>query len=251
MKLIEKIDVCTPNRIGWLEMKLSSVTMNHLWEDIDNAKQNFNKQLAGQISRSLLLKDKENWFFKKICLPAIHSFETYFNNITGKTLTFNHHYRLGSMWVNYQKKHEFNPPHNHSGVFSFVIFMKIPYDYRKQHKLALSAQANQAQASNFVFQFIDILGRPQHYSYFLDADSAGMMLFFPASLIHMVHPFYKINQDRITVAGNIMLDSKDTTGTGSENMSGDKTLPLDQTFEFDEPPTRRKGPFVDKNPTKQ
>lgn len=251
MKLIEKINVCVPNRVGWLEMKLSPVAMNHLWEYIDNAKQNFNKQLAGQINRSLLLKDKENWFFKKICLPAIHTFQTYFNTIAGKTLTYTHHYTLESMWVNYQKKHEFNPPHDHSGVFSFVIFVKIPTDYRNQHKLPLSAQANQAQASNFVFQFMDILGRPQHYSYFLDADSAGTMLFFPASLIHMVHPFYKINKDRITVAGNIMLDSKNITGSKFQNSSRDETLPFDQTFEFEKPPVYIKGPFVDKDPTKQ
>jgi hypothetical protein len=238
MKSIEFINICTPNRVGWLEMKLSSVAMNHLWEYVDKAEQNCNKNLAGQISRSLSLKDKDNWFFEKICLPAIHNFCTYFNTVSGKTFTYPHHYTLGSFWVNYQKKHEFNPPHDHTGVFSFVIFMKIPTDYRKQHKLPVIAQSNQAQASNFVFQFVDILGRPQHYSYFLDPNSAATMLFFPASLIHMVHPFYKVNGDRITIAGNIMLDSK--------NIVGESSTPNQSTFKFDQPPIHMKGPFVDK-----
>ena len=42
---------------------------------------------------------------------------------------------LESFWANYQYKHEFNPVHDHGGAFSFVIWMKIPYDCEDQKKL--------------------------------------------------------------------------------------------------------------------
>ena len=30
--------------------------------------------------------------------------------------------RLESIWINFQNKHDFNPPHNHTGLLSFIIF---------------------------------------------------------------------------------------------------------------------------------
>ena len=42
---------------------------------------------------------------------------------------------LDKFWVNYQYKTEFNPYHDHSGVYSFAIWLKIPYDWEDQHKL--------------------------------------------------------------------------------------------------------------------
>ena len=34
---------------------------------------------------------------------------------------------LFNLWVNFQKKHEFNPMHTHDGIYSFVIWHKVPY----------------------------------------------------------------------------------------------------------------------------
>ena len=33
--------------------------------------------------------------------------------------------RLDTMWINYQHKFDFNPPHTHRGDLSFVIFCKV------------------------------------------------------------------------------------------------------------------------------
>ena len=35
-------------------------------------------------------------------------------------------------WVNFQKKHEYNPMHNHSGVISWVIWYKVPYTFENE-----------------------------------------------------------------------------------------------------------------------
>ena len=53
-----------------------------------------------------------------------------FRNIGDSLALKNEHpYYLREMWVNYQKQHEFNPLHYHSGIYSFVVWMKIPTDW--------------------------------------------------------------------------------------------------------------------------
>ena len=37
----------------------------------------------------------------------------------------NFKYEYDGMWVNIQKANEYNPPHNHAGHISFVIYLKI------------------------------------------------------------------------------------------------------------------------------
>ena len=39
---------------------------------------------------------------------------------------------LISTWINFQKKYEYNPPHKHFGAYSFVIWLSLPYDTKKE-----------------------------------------------------------------------------------------------------------------------
>ena len=39
--------------------------------------------------------------------------------------------------------------HNHSGVYSFVIWMKIPYDSKKQNLKDIARVSNNPQIGNF------------------------------------------------------------------------------------------------------
>ena len=40
---------------------------------------------------------------------------------------------MSALWINYQKKNEFNPPHDHDGKLSFVIYLKIPEELKKEN----------------------------------------------------------------------------------------------------------------------
>ena len=37
-------------------------------------------------------------------------------------------------WINYQKQNGFNPPHDHDGKLSFVIYLKIPEELKKENE---------------------------------------------------------------------------------------------------------------------
>ena len=43
-------------------------------------------------------------------------------------------YALTALWCNYQRQYEFNPPHDHDGKLSFVIYLSIPDPLKKKIK---------------------------------------------------------------------------------------------------------------------
>ena len=207
-----------PNVLGQfafgIETNLSGTpAMDKLWEYISNAKENpksHNTELAGNIFSSLVLNDTDNWFFDNTCIPIIEKYKEFFKKsraFNSKSIFKNNiSYGLNDFWVNFQKQHEFNPMHNHGGIYSFVIFMKIPTDWREQHEIPFVKDSNAPKASDFEFVYTDVMGNVTGYSYHLDSSFEGIMLFFPAEINHQVYPFYNCEEERITISGNIVYD---------------------------------------------
>ena len=197
--------------VGWLEIGLPKLVMTRLQSYIKTAKKNpinVNNTLAGNISKSLELKDIDNWFLHTILIPLSNRFFEYYPSYT-KTigiLSEDAPYYLNTFWVNFQKENEFNPLHDHGGIFSFVVWVKIPTDWKEQHALPISANSNAPVASDFEFNFTSMLGQIERHSYLLDKKQEGGMLFFPAKLMHLVHPFYNCSKERISISGNIRFD---------------------------------------------
>ena len=208
----KEIKVITPSNVGWLEYKLNPQEMDYLWRCIEtNKKRSFKNNLAGNISSSYSLMDRGDWFFTNVCTPLINAYSERFYNLGDSIPIMGvHPYYMSTWWVNYQKQNEFNPIHNHQGVYSFVIWMKIPYDSKKQNLKDIARGSNNPQIGNFQFVYADILGRSESHEYRLSPEYEGTMLFFPAELDHMVYPFYDCDEDRISISGNIMIDTNRT-----------------------------------------
>ena len=198
-----------PNTIGWLEIKLDDVQMNHLWDCCKDHKGNAKPGLAGNISNSQSIVDKDNWFWDNVLMDCLKTYAEEFENIGDDFPTMiPHPYFLNSFWVNYQKENEFNPLHKHTAaVYSFVVWMKIPTDFEDQRKLEI-AKSNTNSISNFCIDYKDILGQEMGHIYAMSSKLEGIMLFFPSQLHHTVYPFYNCDDDRISISGNIILDSK-------------------------------------------
>jgi len=103
-----------------------------------------------------------------------------------KTKDITRFIRLHNLWVNYQKKDQYNPVHVHSGVVSFVIFVDIPYGPEER--------------DNFYSD-----GAFQLEKEVLPVDSSwnGTLLMFPSTTNHAVYPFRSTDKERTTVSGNI------------------------------------------------
>jgi len=109
---------------------------------------------------------------------------------------------VDSLWCNFQKKYEFNPPHSHSGIVSFVIFVQIPYDLKEEEKYFPDV-ARKGEASRFGFINSTPQGKIVSQTLPIDKTLEGKMLMFHASQMHYVNPFYTSDDYRITVSGNI------------------------------------------------
>jgi len=195
---------------GWIETTLDREHVDFLWERIKKGSQQDTKHnLAGNISKSYDIEDDEDgYFFNQVLWPQVEMFrnanrgmDPLPNPVHGDDMEL----YLHDLWVNYQYKHEFNPYHFHGGMYSFVIWMKIPYDWREQNKLPFldGMKEHDKKPSIFEFQYLDLLGNILHYGYRLDSSMEGRMLFFPARLEHTVYPFYNCDDARISIAGNI------------------------------------------------
>ena len=189
------------NKEPWIDTRLSDEEMRFLHQAISDAK--------GR--RVAFLDDKDNWFFetalKKLTERLFYDDWDNYRKFHLRRDEFPSEFEMDRCWVNYQKQYEFNPIHNHTGLYSFVIFMKIPTDWKEQHALPISANSAAPSASDFTFVWPEKDGGVcMTRKIKLCSEDEGRMLFFPATLQHQVYPFYECEEERVTISGNIRLD---------------------------------------------
>ena len=199
-----------PN-IPLLRCKLSDDIVKYLWNCIDDAvKDNKSAKghLAGNISDSLYLIDKDNYFFNNILKDISKS---YIQQYTSFATTFRNNgsnFKMEDLvmrefWVNSSRQNEFNPTHNHGGVLSFVIWMKIPTEFQDQYDIPFVEESNTPMASDFQFLYTDVGGQIQGHRIQMGSHMEGFICLFPATTIHQVFPFYNCEDDRISISGNL------------------------------------------------
>tara|TARA_Y100000361_G_C11103988_1_gene313649 strand:+ start:86 stop:676 length:591 start_codon:yes stop_codon:yes gene_type:complete len=110
---------------------------------------------------------------------------------------------LFSLWVNFQKKHEFNPMHIHDGLYSFVIWHKVPYLYEDERARLPYMKQEQMRAGMFSFFYSEPGGKIYQEAIPVDKKWEGKICLFPATLDHCVYPFYTSDEYRISISGNI------------------------------------------------
>ena len=197
------------DNVGYFKKQLSSESMERLNEYIKNKKGSWSHQLVGHIDSSFLLQDTDDWFFKKELMPSIQEYRSGTRvdaHIIPSILNKNCQFKLDTMWVNFQKKHEFNPFHTHNGVFSFVVWVKIPAHFSEEIALPFVSQSNSTFPNTFSLYYTNSAGRIINEDYHLSPEDEGTMLLFSSEKPHQVYPFYTSDDTRISISGNIVLD---------------------------------------------
>ena len=113
---------------------------------------------------------------------------------------------LERIWFNFQRPGEFLPLHNHTGIYSFVIWVDIPFNIEDEKDKETNKDLVKNRTSNFEFVFTDTIGRISHHALYVDKKWEGKIAMFPSELYHQVYPFYSVNDVRISLAGNIRLN---------------------------------------------
>jgi len=172
-----------------------------------------NYKLAGQIKEEYSLEhlienpliqtyltEKANTYMKFFNVPQ-HPLEVECENVLWGI-------KLKHLWINIQKKHEYNPIHNHGGVLSFVIWLKIPYDIKKETLIASST--NKYSNGGFFFHPLNSVGDVCNIPPKDDEYQEGNLVVFHARLNHSVNPFYTSDEDRVSISGNFYYELKET-----------------------------------------
>lgn len=171
-----------------------------IMEDFDaNESEVNNSRLAGQLDKEYNLTRTPlvlNAVINNLCREYIQYW-------TKRELT-NHQFKIQDCWVNYQKKHEFNPIHDHNGMFSFVLWLQIPYDVEEELSLPHSAKSNSPCSSLFSFHYANLRGDISTHSLKVGKKHEGTLVLFPSWLKHSVNPFYTSDDFRISISGNII-----------------------------------------------
>ena len=149
------------------------------------------QKLAGNIEHQYLLSEEGIEIIRPILNLAL----------SGET---NRRSWMIDAWVNFQKKHEFNPLHNHSGLWSFVLWLDIPYNIDDELSLPWVKNSNSPSASIFSLVHTNPLGELTTEDFFLDKKDNGRMLIFPSKMFHVVYPFYTSDDYRISISGNLV-----------------------------------------------
>ena len=205
------LNIIGPN-YGFLLTKVPQEVLNELKPPVEKLKNNFslgkpwNQGLAGEIEHeyelpipSRIVED----YIKNIGAELDEGIGYLNNNYEKITRIY-----CSSLWVNFQKKYEYNPIHYHNGAFSFVIWYQIPYTFEEESKYSYKRNGENSNHGTFNFVTPNLSSKISNITCTtLDSDKRieGYVAIFPSTLNHIVYPFYSSDDYRITVAGNIMV----------------------------------------------
>ena len=196
------------DNMGFLDIVVPTPLFNSLKSECDTALENNQEMESGLSGAGVpihkFVENKEN--LKNLqdylySLIKMYREKFGFDPSDTKTLTKHLPFKMGSPWINYQKKYQFVPRHRHDGSFAYTIWVNIPYNADEELKNGGS------HASTFDFSYLDVLGGIRSHRIKLNKTDNGRMLFFPATMMHQVYPFYTSDDYRISISGNILLDA--------------------------------------------
>ena len=110
--------------------------------------------------------------------------------------------KLKTLWLNSAIAGDYQPVHQHSGLFSFVAYVSIPHTKEEENKLNNGIE--DYKNLNGCTEFFDMFGHDS-IQMNVSKDIEQTLVLFPAWVSHTAYPF-RCEGRRITVSGNIYID---------------------------------------------
>ena len=160
-----------------------------------------NHSLAGQITKEYeITKSRQllNPFLEEMGRAYQQKWDYYPKKNPNKDL------KVESVWVNMQKKLEFNPLHGHDGTLSFVAWLYVPFKLEDERNIENCKNSRTVElTSTFQFVYTTALGKIVNCPLFVESGWEAKIVMFPAQLLHIVYPFQTSDDYRISIAGNL------------------------------------------------
>jgi len=203
--------------VGFLQHKFTDEELGPITQEIAEIKSNFdahestkhNNRLAGNLLREYRLEKSKN-HLNAVVSPLLGQYDKVFEFLKPHDeLVYNAPLILGDPWVNFQRKGEYNPNHNHMGVVSFAMWIKIPYNIEDEKNRPESRESNACNPGHFQFLYTNTTGHICTHTIAADKTMENTLVMFPSKMIHTVYPFYTSDDYRISISGNYYFDNLD------------------------------------------
>lgn len=192
---------------GYFEIQFQKKDLLPVISEVDFIKENLinnshkkdsaNNDLVGNLEKEFFLSESHA-YLNDFLQPYLKAYQDKFNVLDlYKVNPDPKDFEMQRCWVNFQKKHEFNPVHKHSGILSFVLWLEIPYAMEDEYN-AISKK----YSGYFEFLYNSNLHGFCSLSILADKEYQYKMLIFPSSTSHCVYPFHSSDGYRISVSGN-------------------------------------------------
>ena len=180
-----------------ISLKIRDDFKKILLDEAAKNEQDFSSKLAGQIRKETGYSDESRDKIVPYLAPYLGVYDQMFQKYQAKNYEKKPEYTLTALWANFQRQYEFNPPHDHDGKLSFVIYLSIP-DKLKEENEAYKGKSCGPGGIQFMYGE----GPRDAVTYMSYFPQENDMFIFPAWLKHWVSP-YKSDVVRVSVSGNV------------------------------------------------
>jgi len=192
------------NHINWgpyvMKTQMPDYIIKKLLKEGKKQLGSYNHRLAGHLNSQFLYpKHIQQWFYDEIqpILVAYREGHCKFHGLKELNIEL----QADDLWVNYMKPGDFNPKHTHGGDYSFVLFLDVPKQLKKEQD---DFEGTSSKPGSLQFEYSQ-QARPQWATTGVSIEpQTGEFYMFPALLQHWVSPF-KSKITRISVSGNMTI----------------------------------------------
>ena len=179
-----------------IRLKMEDEYKKLFLEEAKKNKEDYRGKLAGILDHETGYGSESKQKLLPILSMYLGIYDQMYEKFTMKPYDKKPEYILSALWINHQKQHEYNPPHDHDGKLSFVIYLQIPEELKKEQK---EYKGKSCGPGGIQFLYGD--GPRDCVTYQSFFPQEGEIYIFPAWLKHWVAP-YKSDCTRISVSGN-------------------------------------------------
>ena len=152
------------------------------------------------------LADDDQLFANAVLMPMTQKyFDTYGCPFKIKS-THDHGLAFSRFWCRASHEGDYQSIHDHQGIFTFVVWLKIPFDSEVE---SMVQPGFRPEAGDFVLVYPDTCGQLKKQNYKLNESMEGKIVFFPSDINHIVYPHFTTTEWRISIAGDIVLNSQE------------------------------------------
>ena len=194
---------------GVLDITLDKEHLDHLHHLVE-------KYEPDNAMQQWMLIDDDNRFQKEVLRKVIQQYIEDFGIPHRLRTTHIHELTFQKFWANYTGKGEYQALHNHDAIWSFVIWLKLPAVANVEQSVK---DAMHPDAGDFILTYSDIIGRTRKVNWKLEKQyNEGHMLLFPSDLYHAVYPHFQTDEKRLSLAGDIVINSNVVTDIYDQGM---------------------------------